>query len=486
MPVAFLVLHGFGKDVKPPPPPPKPQPLQTKIIPKSVSDENSSKPKATITPKLPNWLLPKEIDWSDFTYNSPEEKAFWDELPDWSGKILVGEWNSNPFIRGPDGFRRNAQGEIIKSNSSEGFNGYVKRGNNGYRTIYQFVDGYAVRSKSWWKDGRKWKELDYKEGKQDGLETVWGGNGQKIAKGNYKNVQKHGLETWWYDNGQKKSERNYKDGKLHGLSIKWFNKYDPGDRREEYYKDGKLHGLSIAWYKGQKSRQNFKYSQRNYKDGKKDGPETSWFENGQKQNERNYKNNNKDWLETWWYDNGQKRLEGKWKNRKNDGLHTEWYKDGQQKQELHYKDGKLSYAKVWLPDGKECLESKVIDGNGTLVTYSLDGKEISRRNIKAGTIVIPRKYRPIFLPIPKRPSLSESNSTTRPVPARRTLTIPPRKSRTITLSGGRTITIPPRNPRPIPIPKRPVSSEANSSKPLPPPLPKILPQAPPPPPPVRK
>ena len=74
--VAFLVLHVFGKDAKPPPPPPpRPLPLPTKIITKSVSDENSSKPKATITPKLPNWLLPKEIDWSDFTYNSPRRKG---------------------------------------------------------------------------------------------------------------------------------------------------------------------------------------------------------------------------------------------------------------------------------------------------------------------------------------------------------------------------------------------------------------------------
>jgi hypothetical protein len=56
-------------------------------------------------------------------------------------------------------------------------------------------------------------------------------------------------------------------------------------------------------------------------------------------------------------------------------------------------------AKVWLPDGKECPESKVIDGKGTLVNYSLDGKEISRRNIRAGRTVIPaRKSRTITIP----------------------------------------------------------------------------------------
>lgn len=301
--VAFLVLQGFGKE-----------------------DNNFS--------------------WDDFTYNSPEEKAFWDELPDWSGKILVHSGNLNPLILLPlpDGYRRNVQGEIIESNSSEGFNGYVKQ-HHGYRTIYQFVDGYAVRSKSWWKDGRKWKELDYKEGKPDGL------------------------ETWWFDNGQKKSETNYKDGKRDGLF-------------------------------------------------------TEWYENGRKRRERTYKDGMLDGRRTWWYENGQISEEGYYKDWSREGLWTRWYENGQKRDEENYKDGLLSYAKVWLPDGKECPESKVIDGNGTLITYSLEGKEISRRNIKAGTILIP-----------------------------------------------------PRNPRPIP--KRPASSEANSSKPTPPSLPPwLVPAAP--------
>ena len=135
------MLQGFGQDAKPPPPPPpKPLPLPKKIIPKSVADENSSKPK--VTPELPIWLT-NMLDWTDFTYNSPEEKMFWDELPDWSGKILWQDSNPFQFVLRPDEFRRNAQGETIESNSLEGFNGYVKQKILGRRTIYQFVDGYA-------------------------------------------------------------------------------------------------------------------------------------------------------------------------------------------------------------------------------------------------------------------------------------------------------------------------------------------------------
>ena len=286
--VAFLMLQGFGQDVKiQPPPPPKPLPLPKKIIPKSVSDKNSSKPKAEVR-KIPTRsgrtiTIPgrkpkaqrKSLDWSDFTYNSPEEKAFWDKLPEgsFSSKIL---------------------------------NGYVKSKSYFGRTIYQFVNGYAVRSKTWSKDGQKESERNYKKGLWDGL------------------------STWWYENGQKKREQNYKYGMFDGL-------------RNE------------------------------------------WYENGQKKKEGNFK------------DDG-----------KLDGLQTEWYKNGQKKEELNYKDGKLSFAKVWLPDGKECPESKVIDGNGTLITYSLEGKEISRRNIKAGTILIPPRQ---TLRIPKRSTSSDANSS---------------------------------------------------------------------------
>ena len=100
--VAFLMLQGFGQDAKPPPPPPpKPLPLPTKIITKSVSDENSSgnddKLKLTRiikggrTIKIPPRIPELNLDWSDFIYNSPEEKAFWDKLPDWSdSKSIIG------------------------------------------------------------------------------------------------------------------------------------------------------------------------------------------------------------------------------------------------------------------------------------------------------------------------------------------------------------------------------------------------------------
>jgi antitoxin component YwqK of YwqJK toxin-antitoxin module len=521
--VTFLVLEGFGQDAKPPPPPPpKPLPLPTKIITKSVSDENSSgnddKLKLTTikqrrTIKIPPRKPVPVLDWSDFTYNSPEEKAFWDKLPDWSDKRLY-----FPYSR----FKRNARGETIDSNSSEGFNGYVRRKSYTQRTIYQFVDGYVVRSKTLNKGGKKRSALNYKNGERDGIGTWWyengqkrkestykegklmtstswkpngekcpitnilGGNGvnvdydengQKDSQSNYKDGKMNGLSTWWWHKdgrGHKWIQSNFKDGKRDGLLIKWF---ENGQKQEEStYKDGKLDGL-LTWWNvfGQEVREvNFKNGKKDglatfwnkngqkeeestYKDGKREGLSTWWLKDGQKQTESNYKDGQLDGLETTWEKNGQKKEERNYKDGILDGLSTKWYENGQKKLEENYKENKLIHAKVWLPDGKECPESKVIDGKGMLVTYSLEGKEISRLNFKDGIrrFKIPPPGR-----IPKRPLvLSEANSTTRPR------------------------FMPPRSQPPLKLPdrlrKRPASSEANSSKPTPPSLPPwLVPAAP--------
>lgn len=137
--------------------------------------------KEKVLPKAPT---PK---WSDFKYNSEEEKEFWDKLPDWT---------TNRAFNTPR-TRKNGGGETIDKNSSEGFDGYVKYNSESYRTIYQFVDGYTSRWKSWFKSGKQMGEGKFLKENRDG--------------------------TWneCYENGQKKSERNYKDGKVSGNAQFW-------------------------------------------------------------------------------------------------------------------------------------------------------------------------------------------------------------------------------------------------------------------------
>ena len=60
----------------------------------------------------------------------------------------------------------------------------------------------------------------------------------------------------WYKNGQKRSEINYKDGKWDGLWIEW---YENGQRSEINHKDGKRDGLWIEWYENfQKRKESMK------------------------------------------------------------------------------------------------------------------------------------------------------------------------------------------------------------------------------------
>ena len=62
-------------------------------------------------------------------------------------------------------------------------------------------------------------------------------NGQKELEINYKNGKQDGLEVWWHDNGKKKHEYTYKDGKLVEGSYKfWNSKGEPVDTFHETFK----------------------------------------------------------------------------------------------------------------------------------------------------------------------------------------------------------------------------------------------------------
>jgi antitoxin component YwqK of YwqJK toxin-antitoxin module len=110
-----------------------------------------------------------------------------------------------------------------------------------------------------YRNGQKEGETNYKNGKINGLATMWHENGQKKYEGNYKDSKRDGLTTVWYENGQKMSEGSYKNGKRDGLLTNW---RENGEKiREENYKDGKLNGLDTKFSNGRKTKET------NYKDG---------------------------------------------------------------------------------------------------------------------------------------------------------------------------------------------------------------------------
>ena len=76
--------------------------------------------------------------------------------------------------------------------------------------------------------GKKKKEVNFKDGKKDGLQMWWHENGQKRHEENYKDGKLHGLDIGWHENGQKMRESNWKDGKR--ISRKYWNsKGEPVD-----------------------------------------------------------------------------------------------------------------------------------------------------------------------------------------------------------------------------------------------------------------
>ena len=80
---------------------------------------------------------------------------------------------------------------------------------------------YTGKSFDLYENGQKSAEWNYKDGKEDGLQTTWYENGQKEMEGNWKDGKEDGLGVEWYENGQKAAEENIKDGKL--ISGKYWN-----------------------------------------------------------------------------------------------------------------------------------------------------------------------------------------------------------------------------------------------------------------------
>ncbi len=108
-----------------------------------------------------------------------------------------------------------------------------------------------------YESGKKEVELNFKDGKVNGLATIWHENGQKKYEGNYQNNKAYGLWTFWYKNGQKEDEGNYKDDKQHGLVTFW---HENGQERAKIdFKDGKPHNWIDSWDEnGQKDDRDWK------------------------------------------------------------------------------------------------------------------------------------------------------------------------------------------------------------------------------------
>ncbi|HTA31216.1 MAG TPA: toxin-antitoxin system YwqK family antitoxin [Candidatus Cybelea sp.] len=99
-------------------------------------------------------------------------------------------------------------------------------------------------------------------------------NGQVRTRGTLQNGVKSGLWTEYYPDGKKFREVHFKEDKLDGPFSIWFS---DGKRSEGSFKAGKTDGLVRVWYSNDQLESEVDVVQ-----DKADGKETKWYPNGQK------------------------------------------------------------------------------------------------------------------------------------------------------------------------------------------------------------
>lgn len=107
-------------------------------------------------------------------------------------------------------------------------------------------DNYTGTWRTWFRNGRKCTEAEYKDGKYHGEVTWWHSNGQVSQKMTVRNRKVDGMVSCWQSNGQKWGEILWKNGEV-VRDICW---HDNGKRKSEYCSDDNGNGTRTTWDKG--------------------------------------------------------------------------------------------------------------------------------------------------------------------------------------------------------------------------------------------
>ncbi len=242
-------------------------------------------------------------------------------------------------------------------------------------------DAFTGKSLCVYKNGKNKSESNYKDGKKDGLLTLWYENGNKKSEINFVNGERHGTRTDWYDDirrelGQIKSTAIYKAGKQHGSQVAWH----PNGKKmaETIFVNDKEDGAFIAWHDNgelklssyfKDGKEDGKFSlydelsnklvEGQYIDGEKDGTWKEWIiKPGYRYSSESttypkttvtYINGLKNGLETNYLDGGlydcsygAKQSEGYYKNGKKDGPWKYWDEVGRER--WYRSDGRLDWT----------------------------------------------------------------------------------------------------------------------------------------------
>ena len=95
-------------------------------------------------------------------------------------------------------------------------------------------------------DGTRQTSKSYSEGKRQGKWIRYYEDGEKILAAEiYDKGKLHGTRTSYFANGQKRQESNFKAGLLHGMMTEW---NEAGEKLAEVpFKEGNIDGKVTRW-----------------------------------------------------------------------------------------------------------------------------------------------------------------------------------------------------------------------------------------------
>ena len=210
---------------------------------------------------------------------------------------------------------------------------------------------------------------NFKDGKLDGLWTIYDRFRSKIFEISYVKGVRDGTATWWYPNRAKMREATFKNGLLHGKILGW-DDAEKLTRREEYV-EGRRIVRNVTFYRPEKPKQEEYYldsklepeGEDNWWDAKptpylprgskvQNGGAAQWYENGQLKHQGQFKEDVAVGRFVWWHSNGNKSIQGMYADGKKTRTWTWWHENGMKKTEGTYQDDQaVGVWRAWYDDG---------------------------------------------------------------------------------------------------------------------------------------
>lgn len=213
-------------------------------------------------------------------------------------------------------------------------------------------------------------QATFRNGRLDGLWTIYDGHHRKISEISFTDDQRNGPSVWWLPTGAKLRELSFVDGDLHGVATLY--REDGQIARRENYEHGRRvahhvekgpDGKKVAegtlrypaittqtpdnWWRGE-----FAHFQ-SQGEGEREGLWTTYHASGQRMMVGQYQHGVPVGRFTWWHENGQRSLVSYFEQGERDGRWTWWHPNGVKMSQGDYRgDHPVGQWAFWDAHGK--------------------------------------------------------------------------------------------------------------------------------------